>query len=233
MKKIKNYKIILMLLLPVWLLTNATSCNTDPPCACTEFQDISEEMKGYVDFSQGDYWVYQLKQDTDIRDTLTCTNKRILDNKCASSQIISGNANPCSKIYRLSLTHSNVNYFPHYTIDATEPGVEQINVEVYPNYNNYSLERELPNKSSYETLFNTPYYDPNFVLSNKDQMKAKIVNSITINQKPYSEILLSELNDFMQTSEFVDSLFIKSSIGIVSYKNEPNQTWELLKYVKQ
>jgi|GEM_PF-2049869 len=205
--------------------------DTDPPCDCEEFQDISDEMKGYVDFSKGDYWVYQLEQDTAIRDTLTCTNKRILDNKCASSQIISGNANPCSKIYELVLSHSNKQLFPSRS-STNDAGSEKIYVEQQPNSTIYSIKRSVKDLSSSGEQFHLPGIDPgiyrkegsyNYTASNIDCVN---INNITYKSIVFSNLLIKD--DFL-----CDSLYLKENVGILRYTSTPTQTWELFKYVKQ
>ena len=77
----KNTTLYLALLL-LWLITNASSCRTDPPCNCKSYADISEEMKAYVNFQKGDYWVYRLKQDTTVIDTLYCDGLEKRENNC-------------------------------------------------------------------------------------------------------------------------------------------------------
>jgi hypothetical protein len=207
-------------------------CNPHKPCNCVVFQDLSDEMKSYIDFKKDDFWVYQLQQDTNIYDTLTCTNLGILDIDCRGATF-NTNSQSCTKSYELSLRHSNQTYFPHFNMKVDEPGVEKIYAENWGTFEICRLHRDVVFANGSRDCFVFPQIDPQKV--NVTAFKSQKIDSISLGKYVFKNTILSTINVTGATYlEVSDSFYFQSNIGLVRYNINidkiPNQTWQLVKY---
>ncbi len=227
MKKI----IFLIYIILTFVLIN---CNPHEPCNCVVIQDLSDEMKSYINFKKDDFWVYQLQQDTNIYDTLTCTDLRIIDINCGKNYFFSSNSQTCTKAYELSLRHSNKTYFPHFNKKVDELGVEKIYAENYGSYEICRLlRRDVVFANGSRHCFVFPQIDPQKVSGTA--FKSQKIDSISLGKYVFKNTILSTINVTGATYlEVSDSFYYQSNIGLVRYNINidkiPNQTWQLVDY---
>ena len=175
-----------------------------------------------------------MQQDSNIYDTLTCTDLRIIDINCGKSDFFSSNSQTCTKAYELSLRHSNKTYFPHFNKKVDELGVEKIYAENYGSYEICRLRRDVVFANGSRHFFVFPQIDPQKVTSGI-AFKSQKIDSIGLGKYVFKNTILSTINVTGATYlEVSDSFYYQSNIGIVRYNINideiPNQTWQLVKY---
>lgn len=114
-----------------WLITSfliiivLNACNSKD-CDCdNSFKKVPEKVKEWFWFNEGSQWIYQLKEDTTVKDTLTLIHRNDLkSNKFCSSDF--SNAVACSEILTTALQHSNGKHFPRTTKDSINAGKSEI-----------------------------------------------------------------------------------------------------------
>lgn len=228
------YKIkYLLILISLIMVLIFEQCNPHEPCNCVVIQDLSDEMKSYINFKKDDFWVYQLQQDTNIYDTLTCTDLRIIDINCGRSYFFSSNSQTCTKAYELSLRHSNKTYFPHFNKKVDEPGFERIYAENWGTFEICRLHRDVAFGIGSRYCFVFPQIDPQKV--NVTSFKSQKIDSISLGKYVFKNTILSTINVTGATYlEVSDSFYFQSNIGLVRYNINidkiPNQTWQLVQY---
>jgi hypothetical protein len=174
--------------------------------------------------------VYQLKSDTTILDTLTCTFRTDFENDLDDDNSFGG-AGACTRLYRGVLEHSNISKFS-LPGDITKPGREEIKV--------YSTKWEALDISRFVyphgSVSGDFFWYPNEVNTSLDPVYGyKIATNdtaIKIREREFSDVSLSiYLNDeIKQTSlNVMDSIYMVSGIGIVQYNND-DDVWRLIDY---
>ncbi len=219
-----------------WFLTNASSCKdrTDFPCDCQSYNDISEEMKAFINFKKGDYWVYRLKQDTTVIDTMFCDRLERRENNCGHL-IENPNANACSYFYTLVLIHSNSDSFPHVNQKPNQKGAEVITTGRSGSYDFFSLAMENANSGSGNNhIFDLPY------ILNVKRFKVsdyKIISdniNLELHGNNFQKSILIKFDPYYKWAgrNFMDSIYLSPGKGIVKYNLDTTgtQTWELIKY---
>ncbi len=234
-------KAILYLSVPLfWLITNASSCRTDPPCDCKGYADISNEMKAYVNFQKGDYWVYRLKQDTTVVDTLYCDRLEKRENDCGS-QMTDGNAIACSYLYRLALIHSNADSFPHSNLKPGQGGAEVFTAkvgstkEVLEITTRKILKVGTDGHAAGGPIFWLPFNVGEKYTKTEFYQIAGQNLDVGVADNLFRNCILTRFQSYYDVEvgkRTLDSIYLSPGIGIVKYNLDTTgyQTWELIKY---
>lgn len=106
-------------------LSTQESCR-NKECSCdNSYKKIPEDVKSWFWFGIGSQWIYQLKEDTTIRDTITLVARGDHEsNKFCDNDV--SIAEGCSEILTSILQHSNARFFPKTLVDTVHPGEETI-----------------------------------------------------------------------------------------------------------
>jgi hypothetical protein len=174
--------------------------------------------------------VYQLKSDTTILDTLTCTFRTDFENDLDDDNSYGG-AGACTKLYQGILEHSNISKFS-LPGDISKPGREEIQVYA-TKWEALDLNRYIYPDGGVDGDF---FWYPNEPNTSLDPVYGyrlvKNDTSLKIRAKEFSDVSLSiYLNEeIKQTSPHVmDSIYMFSGIGIIQYKDDED-TWQLIDF---
>jgi hypothetical protein len=198
-------------------------------------------MKAYINFQKGDYWVYRLKQDTTVIDTLFCDQMEKRENECGYHNKIDGNAIACSYLYRLALIHSNADSFPHDNLKTGQGGAEVFTAkiglikEVFEVTTRKIQRVGADGAATGGPIFWLPfnvgekYTKTSFYQIAGQNIDVSIVDNI------YRNCTLTKYKPHYQWEvgkRTLDSIYLSPGIGIVKYNLDTTniQTWELIKY---
>jgi hypothetical protein len=218
--------ILLMLYAMVHILSGCSGRNRQK---CEAFRDLSDSIKAYAPYQEGNYWVYQLQSDTTIKDTLTCIGRFDFENDLDDDNSYGG-ADACTKLYEGILEHSNHSKFK-LGWDTTKMGREEI--KVYSgHWEMMRISRNIfPNNSGGDF-----FWYPNYIGTTPDpEYGYKIVKNdtnLTIGQQQYEKVSLSIFpNDEVKQKfgNYLDSIYLVSGIGIIQYKDD-DDVWQLIDY---
>jgi len=102
-----------ILLIVIGFGCRKNNCNCD-----NSYKKIPENVKEWFWFGEGSQWVYQLEEDTAVRDTVTLVFKWDgTSNKFCDSDV--AGAQGCSEILTVTLQHSNAKYYPNFGSDSS------------------------------------------------------------------------------------------------------------------
>lgn len=200
------------------------------PCKCPGFSDVSAHMMSFFPYHEGNYFIYRLKQDTTVRDTVTCSGVIQGLNGCDHNDTRTGTS-ACTKFYITRLHHSNKTYFPHYW-DSTIASVEEFDISA-EGFETLYCQRVLKangSGSARDMLFfpyelgKKPFNDQSKYILIKDSFETSVGQNIFKNC-----ILAKYTWDIVEGNRDFDSLYFCPDVGIVKY-NDDFMTWELIEY---
>lgn len=205
----------------------------DDTCKCERLSDVSEEFRTYLPLSVGNFFVYQLKGDTTVKDTLTCTKTVVNDVPCPEDNTRSGFISGCSKTYHARLEHSNVEYFPSKGGAFTyTSGVELVEFAVFGR--EYLRFDRIMQWATAADKFSLLYTNYDFGVAPDSTYGVYIIGSdnlgLKINDQDYKDCILSiKPPTVVDDLRILDSMYFCKKIGIVQYKDD-DDTWQLTDY---
>jgi hypothetical protein len=198
-------------------------------------------MKAYVNFQKGDYWVYRLKQDTTVVDTLFCDRLEKRENDCGHD-ISDGNAVSCSYLYRLALIHSNSDSFPHINLKPGQGGAEVFTAKICLPNEVFELDSRAIRKVSAADghaaggpILWFPYYvGEKYTKTSFYQIAGQNIE-LRVADNLFKNCTLTKFQSYYKVEvgkRTLDSIYLSPGIGIVKYNLDTTgyQTWELIKY---
>jgi len=214
------YLIIPLLIVCFCLFFN--SCRTDK-CdkpECESINKIDPEFARFWDFGYGTYWVYNLKSDTLVLDTLSVEELFLKENGNCPPFNVSGP--PCTEFASKKFLHSNLKYLSGK--NEVYGDLFSINMD---GATNFIMKGSNPRGKYYGiNLLNfslIPY--PNAEMQLVDN------NPITINNLVYNNIahLQTTLDTSIHKSIYTNQWWSKD-IGLIKFTTSDGLEWELKSY---
>lgn len=193
------------------LLLGTYACNKK----CHTIDELPHEFLSYWYFDQGSWWVYQLKDTTNVFDTVMIENIDVHTTIPKTNRSDDGSENGCTEYIKMITKHSN-NLFLNYL----ENGLyEEYNSQTYGNRESYYVDFEYFKNYLGITFF---YY-----IKNKgftcDFGACYDIQEIQTPQYTFNETIHYFPFDSLQ-------FYFAKNVGLVKRITNDGKTWELINY---
>lgn len=220
-----------ILILKLIIIINCGSCKQKPPedtdigVICNRAAEAPKNFRNMFLFKKGSWWKYNLvgTNDTDIR-TVTLFDSVFYDIKASANFGIL----PCIYRYRCNTSHShpsfkssNQSYGDQFNIVPEGDSLHWfIQHSCHSNY--YSLETFALWPLKEKTTFGNYYM--------LDSLDAKVV----VKGNTLSCLKIKKVSINTSDTNFIESIYFSTGVGLVKYTIIPNKTWILKQYdIKQ
>jgi hypothetical protein len=178
---------------------------------CDSIDELPHEFLDYWYFNQGSWWVFQLKDSTNIYDTVTVSKDELFTNGVNND----GGYLSCTEYITYFFRHSNPIFSNYIYVGYYDQYYSRVN----GNRKNYYLDfSNLKTNSSVSFL----YYDKDKGFT-CDYGTCYDIQSVQTPQDTFNETLHYKLNDSTQ-------FYFAKNIGLVKRITIDKKTWELINY---
>jgi len=196
-----------LFLLTIFLLVNF-SCKKK--CECID--ELPHEFLSYWCFDQGSWWVYQLKDTTNVFDTVTITKSELFANGTEND----GYYYPCTEYSNCDIIHSNSLFSDHINNSKSE-GYSSSSKGDKENYSVFVDSKiYFSDFLSYSTI-------QGFIMENNKYWKLIDMQSVQTPTNTFNNILHYVSSDSLH-------YFFSKNVGIVKRITSDGNTWELINY---